>query len=73
MKKFDKTLMLDFGKRVRSLRIAQGHSQQKFAHICDVELSHINRVELGKVNTSISHAKVIADGLGITLKELFDF
>ncbi|MBK7636783.1 MAG: helix-turn-helix transcriptional regulator [Saprospiraceae bacterium] len=39
----------------------------------DVEASQISRIELGKINTSITHAKKIANALGMDLKELFDF
>jgi transcriptional regulator with XRE-family HTH domain len=69
----DNTYLKLFGQRVRELRIIAGFSQMQFANICDLEASQINRIELGKINTSISHAKVIADSLGISLKELFDF
>ena len=69
----DNTYLKLFGQRVRELRIIAGHSQTQFANICDLEASQINRIELGKINTSISHAMVIAEGLGISLKELFDF
>jgi transcriptional regulator with XRE-family HTH domain len=69
----DNTYLKLFGQRVRELRIIAGHSQTQFANICDLEASQINRIELGKINTSISHARVIAEGLGISLMELFDF
>lgn len=69
----DDIFIQEFGKRVKSLRISQGYSQEHFANLCDVEPSQISRIELGKINTSISHAKIIANALGMELKELFDF
>ena len=61
-----------FGKRVRELRQQKGFSQEELANYADLELSQINRIELGKINTSISHVKVIADALGVEPKVLFE-
>lgn len=63
----------EFGLKVRQLRLERGYSQQHFANMCDIELSQINRIELGKINTSIAQAKLIADVLNVHIKELFDF
>ncbi|MBP6540838.1 MAG: helix-turn-helix transcriptional regulator [Saprospiraceae bacterium] len=61
------------GLKIRTIRISKGYSQQHLANLCDVELSNINRIELGKINTSVAHAKLIADALDVHIKELFDF
>lgn len=61
------------GFKIRTIRISKGYSQQHLANLCDVELSNINRIELGKINTSVGHAKLIADALDVHIKELFDF
>ena len=68
----DNDLIAIFGKRVRKLRIERGYSQEHLTNLCDVEASQISRIELGKINTSITHAKKIANALGMDLKELFD-
>lgn len=69
----DQQYILRFGKRVRELRLAAGHSQEHFANMCDVEASQISRIELGKINTSLSQAIRIAAALNMEMKELFDF
>jgi len=69
----DNSFVIQFGKRVRLLRQQKHHSQQHFANLCDLELSQINRIELGKITTSIVHAKIIADALEVKMSELFDF
>ena len=66
----NKEVMEKFGKRVREMRERKGLSQQEFANICDLEYSQINRIELGKINTSISHIFLIAEKLGVTPQEL---
>jgi len=63
----------DFGKRLRLIRKEKGLSQETLAHLSDLELSQINRIELGKINTSLSQVAAICDALEILPKELFDF
>jgi transcriptional regulator with XRE-family HTH domain len=62
-----------FGARIRELRLKRNLSQEELANNTNLEVSQVNRIELGKINTSISHVKVIADALGLQPKELFDF
>ena len=62
-----------FGKKVREIRQSKGVSQEKLALACGLEYSQINRIELGKVNTSISHVTLLAKHLGIAPSELFNF
>jgi len=61
------------GERIRDARQKKNWSQQEFADLCDLELSQINRIELGKINTSVSHLFLIAEKLGITPQELITF
>ena len=61
------------GKRIREIRKEQGLSQQKLADLCDFELSQINRIELGIINTSVSHIATICEILNVPAKEVFDF
>lgn len=46
---------------------------QTLAYTINVEYSQISRIELGKINTSISIAYEIANALEVSIKELFDF
>jgi transcriptional regulator with XRE-family HTH domain len=63
----------EFGKRLRFVRKEKGLSQETLAHLSDLELSQINRIELGKINTSLSQVAVICDALQIQPKVLFEF
>lgn len=60
------------GLRIRKLREKEGYSQQEFADLCDMELSQINRIELGKVNTSISVLFKLAEILKIPASKLLE-
>lgn len=59
-----------FGQRIRDLRKEQGISQEAFADRCGVMRTYMSRIETGAANPSLEAAKVIADGLGISLSDL---
>jgi len=60
------------GKQIRFQRKKKGFSQQEFADMCDMELSQVNRIELGKVNTTVSTLFRIAEVLEIKPSKLLD-
>lgn len=61
----------DFGNRIRELRLQTGLSQEKFALKIDMDRTYYASVESGKRNIAIVNIKKIADGLDVTLSELF--
>lgn len=63
----------DLGKRIRELRQKTGLSQEKFALKIGMDRTYFASVEAGKRNIAIRNIKKIADGLDVTLSELFDF
>lgn len=66
----DDKLIAKIGKLVRAARTRKEVSQQKLAHLCEVELSTINRIELGKINPTISTLYLIAEKLEINPSEI---
>ncbi len=63
----------ELGKRIQKLRKEKtGLSQEKFALQIDMDRSYFASVESGKRNISIVNIKRIADGLGVSLSELFE-
>jgi len=66
----DNELVAKLGAKIRQIRLHKGLSQEELANLCDLELSQINRIELGKINTSVSHLFLIASKLGIDVSEL---
>lgn len=60
-----------FGQRIKSLRNNMGISQEKFALSIDMDRTYYASVESGKRNVSINNIEKIANGLGVTLEELF--
>ena len=61
----------ELGQRIKKLRMQSGMSQEKFALSIDMDRTYFASVECGKRNVSINNIKKIADGLGISLEELF--
>ena len=62
----------DLGKRIQELRKGKtGLSQEKFALKIEMDRTYFASVEAGRRNISIVNIKKIADGLGVSLSELF--
>ena len=59
------------GKRIREERLKKGLTLEKLAHDAEMDYSQLNRIELGKINTSIYHIYQISKFLEIPVPELF--
>ena len=59
------------GPKIKELRIKTGDSQEKFALKINMDRTYYASVESGKRNISIINIKKIADGLGVSLSDLF--
>jgi transcriptional regulator with XRE-family HTH domain len=68
----NQNLRKGFGQRIRELRTSQGLSQEAFADRCGFVRTYMSRIETGTANPSLDAAKVLADGLGMTLSELLE-
>ena len=62
----------DLGNRIRELRQKTGLSQEKFGLKIEMDRTYFASVETGRRNIAICNIKKIADGLGVTLSELFE-
>ena len=61
-----------FGLRVQQLRKQTGLSQEKFALSINMDRTYFASVEAGKRNISLVNIKKIADGLNISISQLFE-
>lgn len=61
------------GKRIVELRLKKGWSQRDLAFECGKEPQSIERVENGKSNPTAFYLKELADALGITVADFFNF
>lgn len=62
----------DLGNRIKELRQKTGFSQEKFAQKIEMDRTYFASVEAGKRNIAIVNIKKIADGLDVSLCELFE-
>lgn len=70
----DERFLKQIGLRIRQLRLKKGMTQEELAFECDyADFSQINRIELGKVNFSVSYLKLIAEKLEVPVKDLLNF
>ena len=65
-------MILDrFGQRVRQLRLKLGLSQEKFALKIEMDRTYYSAIESGKHNVSLLNIQKIANGLNVSISELF--
>ena len=61
-----------FGSKIKKLRISKTNlSQEEFAYSIDMDRTYYSSVENGKRNISLLNIQKIANGLKISLEELF--
>lgn len=65
-------ITVELGKKIKQLGMKKGLSQEKFALEIGMDRTYFASVEAGKRNISICNIKKIADGLEISLSELFE-
>ena len=68
-----KTILKQFGKNVRKLRLARNLSQEELAFKASMHRTYLGGIERGERNPSLKNISAIADALNTTLAELFTF
>jgi transcriptional regulator with XRE-family HTH domain len=66
----DEELLKKVGTKIREIRTIKNISQETFANECGTVYSQVNRIELGKLNFSISYLYRIARALEVDGKDL---
>ncbi len=67
----DEVFLKKIGGKIRELRLKKGLTQMELAFACnDKDYSQINRIELGKVNFSVSYLSLIAAQLEVSPRDL---
>lgn len=69
----DKQKSNRFGQAVRKVRTAAGLTQEELADRSGLDRSYIGGVERGERNPTLTVIEKIAEGLGVTLAELFSY
>jgi transcriptional regulator with XRE-family HTH domain len=66
----DLQLLIQVGKRIRSLREQKGISQQDLAAKCNFEKSNLSRIEAGKNNLTLKTLNKISTALEVSIVSL---
>jgi len=69
----DKGILIQFGKRLKSLRQSKNLTLRKMALLCNVEYADIQRYETGKQNITLLSLAELAKALEVEPKELLNF
>ena len=67
------TILVNFGKKLRLVRLAKGFTQEQLANELGIEISQISRIERGIINTSVTTLYEISKVLEVAVSELFVF
>lgn len=65
--------LVAFGEYVRSLRLDRHLTQESLADAAGIHVTYLSSIERGYRNPSIKNVRRIAQGLEVSVKELFLF
>lgn len=71
--KMDNEYLKKFAQHLRKIRHEKNIKQDDFLDVNGISRSTIAMVETAKTDITLSKLKIIADVLGVNLKELLDF
>lgn len=61
------------GVTIRKIREAKKLTQEDLADLAQINVSYLAKIENGYVNTSVRYLILIADGLKVMVRDLFEF
>lgn len=65
-------ISIQFGNKVREIRIQKGLSQEHLAELANVHRTYIGMIERAEKNITLNNIEKIANALNINIKELFN-
>ena len=64
--------LVRLGRRVRSLRTDRGLTQAKLAEVAELDEKHLQVIERGETNVTVSTLLALAKALEVSLSEMFE-
>ena len=61
------------GRTIKKIREQKELTQEDLADKADINVSYLAKIENGYVNTSVRYLVKISKGLGVKVKDLFEF
>ena len=68
-----KKLIVLFGKRVRSLRLLRGLTQQQLSERSNISIEYLSKIERGQASPSFGTIARLCSGLEVDADQLFNF
>lgn len=66
-------MLVGVGRRVAELRVAHGWTQEMFAERLGYDVTHLSKIERGKLGLNVTTLVRLANGLGCaSVRELFE-
>lgn len=62
-----------FGKRIKEIRRERKLTQAQLAEIVELSINYISQIETGVASPTFETIVKLAGGLGVEIKELFNF
>lgn len=69
----ENSILVLFGKRLKSLRIEKKITQEQFAELSGLHKNYIGMVERGERNPSLINIEILAKGFDISISDLMKF
>lgn len=69
--KHDDRVLIDFGNRVKNLRLSKGFSQEEFAFKANLHRTYIGMIERAEKNITLLNIAKVAKALDCNIKDLF--
>lgn len=63
-------ILINFGLRVKKLRIEKGFSQEKLAYLADVHRTYIGMIERAEKNITLLNIQKIANALEVSINDI---
>lgn len=60
-----------FGVKLRALRLERSLTQEKLAHLADIDRTYVPGIEKGERNVSLAIIEKLAKALNIEIKDFF--
>lgn len=68
-----KTILIQFGHRIRQLRKARKLSQEELAEITGFHRNYIGMIERGERNPALVNIEIFANAFEVELSDMFNF
>lgn len=67
----DSMILIEFGAKIKALRISRGLSQEKLSELAHMHRTYIGMIERAEKNITLTNIEKLSKALGVEIKDLF--